>query len=234
MGVGNFASCCSCQKIPNMKGEEFLRLIFKDIEISRISEMTFLKSLKEIATDDHIKINDFLNMMEKYWSKTETNRNIQINLFQKYFNATTGLSKRKEINIYEISLLMIPLYKQSLEEKQKTFEFTIKTLCQSQNKFNLLNIREFINLYYNFYTIFITKILYYEFKSNSNLMESDDLKNLLVSVFNEENVIVEVNLLFKKYEKDVLSSQELNSICSKISFTIDDFRDYFITKYSLI
>lgn len=229
--MGNFIQCC---ELRDNKGEDSLRSILSSIKVTEISEMTFVKGLKEKTKDEMIQISEFFDYMDTFWSQKEGMKSIQITLFNKYFSATLGNSSPKEINIYEVSLLFLPLFSLSIEEKRKAFEVTIKSL--TYHKLLYKNIREMVTLYYNFHTIFITKIIYYEYKSEGRKKEAEDLKGLLSTVFNEENIHKEINLLMNDFEEDVskkgiLTNGDLEELAKKIPLSVGDLRDYFINKY---
>ena len=223
-----------CCELADNKGEDSLRNVLTSLGVTSLTEMAFVKGLKEKTKNDIIQINDFFDYMEKYWSQKESIRQNQINLFNKYFSATLGSSGSREINIYEISLLFLPLFNIPIEEKRKAFEYTIKTLTFQKLLFK--NIKEMITLYYNFHTIFITKIIYCEFKNENRKKESEDLKGLLHSVFNEENVHKELGAMIKEFEDDInmkayLTNNDLSILSQRVSLNINDLRDFFINKY---
>jgi len=229
--MGNFIQCC---ELRDNKGEDSLRSILTSIKVVEITEMSFIKGLKEKTKDETVQISDFFDYMDSYWSEKEGMRSIQKTLFNKYFMATLGNSSTKEINIYEASLLFLPLFNLTVDEKRKAFEFTIKSL--TYHKLLYKNIKEMITLYYNFHTIFITKIIYHEFKNEGRKKESDDLKELLSTVFYEENIHKEIGILMKDFEEEInkkslLSNTDLEALSQLIPLSIGDLRDYFINKY---
>lgn len=226
--MGNLIPCC---ELTDNKGEEALRTIIYSFGLTNITEINFRRDLKEKSRDDIIQTADFLEYMDSYWSQKEPTKQIQISLFNKYFSATLS----REINIYELSLLLLPLFNLSIEEKRKTFQETIKSLTYPKYMFK--NIKEMVNLYYNFHTIFITKIIYYELKNENKKKESNDLRNLLLSVFTEEQVHKEVDTLLKVFENDInkktyLTAEDIEMLSERISMNFGELRDYFINKYS--
>lgn len=230
MGINSF--CC---KLTENKGEDELRNIILSIGVNSISEIQFRRELKELSKDDYIQINDFLIYMQKYWSKNKQIKDIQISIFNKYFTATMT----KDVSIYELILLLLPVFNIKLEEKKKTFIDIINKLSYPKRLFK--NVKEIINLYYNFHTIFVTKVIYYELKncSNSNnyYKETSDLKDILMNAFTEELVNKEVSNLISFIEKkdkqvEYLNTQDIENISNNISFDLKELRDRFVNKYT--
>ena len=227
MGINSL--CCS---LAENKGEDELRKIITSLGVCNITEIQFRRELKEISKEDYIQTNNFIIYMQKYWSKNKEIREIQINIFNKYFTATMT----KDVSLYEIILLLLPLFNIKPEEKKKTFIDLVNKLSYPRRLFK--NVKEIINLYYNFHTIFITKVIYYEFKNNLNskfYKESSDLKDCLMCVFIEEIVNKEVNNIIKTVDSsnsiEYLDTEDLEVLSNNVALNFGELRDGFIIKY---
>lgn len=225
--MGAITSCCALR---DNKGEEELRNIMFSMGIANITEIDFINDLKERAKEDLILVTDFMDYMNNHWSTNTNLRQLQIGLFNKYFSATLS----REICIYELSLLLLPFFKLSYDEKKKTFQEAIKSLTKP--KYMYKSVKEMINLFFNFHTIFITKIIYFDFKAENKIKESNDLRSLLLSVFTEEQVHKEVDSILSDFENDInkkayLSAYDLEILSNRVILSFSDLRDYFINKY---
>ncbi len=225
--MGNIACC----KFESNEGELFVRDIIKSLGITKLTDMRFMKEMKERSKDNFIKVTDFFDYMEDYWSREEEIRHIQIRIFRKYFSATNE-STRKEANIYELCLLFLPLFKMPNDEKRKSFEFLMK--ANSSNETLIVNIKDYTELLYSFHTVYITKIIHSQISLNDRMKENKQLNHLIANVYSEENINQEINLLFDDYKiKDFnkLSSIDIEVLSEKVLLDFDDIRDNFLKKY---
>lgn len=222
--MGLIVPCC---EISEIKGEESLRSVLFSLGITNITEIEFRRELKESTRDDVIQTSDFFEYMKPHWSLHEPTKRLQIAIFEKYFQAFSC----REVNIYELSLLLLPFFNISLDERRKTLIETLKALTFP--KFMYRKIRELVQLYFNFHTIFLTKTIYLEYKFEHRVKESGDLWNLLLTVFNEDQVLTEVGNLFNDFEIDkaYLSLEEIEDLAYRIPINFSDLRNGFINKY---
>lgn len=226
--MGNIVLCC---RFESNEGELFVRDIIKSLGITKLTDMKFMKEMKERSKDNFIKTTDFFDYMENYWSKDEEIRHIQIRIFRKYFSATNE-STRKEANIYELCLLFLPLFKMPYEEKRKSFEFLMK--ANSSNETLIINIKDYTELLYSFHTVYITKIIHSQINVNERMKENKQLNFLIGNVYSEDNINTEINLLFDDFKtKDFnkLSSIDIEVLSGKVLLDFDDIRDSFLKKY---
>lgn len=210
-------NCCDSRE--GNKGEAFIRKVLF-FESEKFHHFKLINDLKYKIENDIIQNQNFIKFLNEFLKfKEEYQAKIVKDLFQKYFEKLNVL----EINIYELSLLLIPYYKMSREEKRALFKLIIDYLstpssfiCKPKSH------KEIIFNYYYFHTIWTNKIFLHTLNqihnsekssyTNSNLI---DEIILLDKIFTEDNLNLEVKKAFICNELDGYECSDVSSFEAK-------------------
>lgn len=210
-------NCCDSRE--GNKGEIFIRKVLF-IESEKFHHFKLINDLKYKIENDFVQKSIFLNFLNDFLkNKEEYQAKIFKEIFQKYFEKLNVY----ELNIYEVSLLLIPYYKMSIEEKKALFKLIVDYLSIASSFISKPKChREIVYNYYYFHTLWTNKIVIANLTQCSDKFQSkySDIINdlfLYEKIFNEDNLDKEVDKVFKTkndmdgYECSDVSSFEISN-----------------------